>query len=108
MQKEKEIMQHVMDTKGQGGHYPTVWGYGQFLLLDNLDPTVHHYGDDVPYKHEKRIHSVGCVGLIVGRCWDCVQSLLCIASTVAPFKKKCQQPERGGLVWVADGPNSHS
>jgi hypothetical protein len=31
------------------------------ILTDNLARTVKHFGDDVPYRHKKRTHTVGAV-----------------------------------------------
>mmetsp|Transcript_8980 Transcript_8980/g.15071 ORF Transcript_8980/g.15071 Transcript_8980/m.15071 type:complete len:341 (-) Transcript_8980:42-1064(-) len=63
-EKEEEIMQRIMATKGERGNYSTMWGQLQFLLKDDLRPTVEHYADTVPFNREKRIHTVGYVGSI--------------------------------------------
>ena len=48
----------------QSGAFPSTAGKLQFLTTDNFSPTFEHFRDDLPYAHEKRIRSVGGVGLV--------------------------------------------
>lgn len=49
---------------GLSGHYPSVIGQFLFLTSDKFHTTFDHFGDNLPYDHEKRIRSVGGVGMV--------------------------------------------
>jgi hypothetical protein len=48
----------------QSGNFPSAAGKIHFLTTDDFSPTFERFRDDLPYTHEKRIRSVGGVGLV--------------------------------------------
>lgn len=63
--KESRIMSFIENTKGTRGKYPGFFGKLNFLLRDDVNPTMTHDEDTLPYSnHGKRIHSVGFVASI--------------------------------------------
>lgn len=59
------LFDEIKATEGTRGNYPSPFGYVRFVLQDDLSPTCDHFSDIIPYKHEKRIHSVGPVAKMV-------------------------------------------
>lgn len=53
------IFDHVKATEGDRLYYPNALSLLRSILFDDFSPTVDHISDLIPYKHEKRIHSVG-------------------------------------------------
>jgi hypothetical protein len=65
---EEELLPNTdKSLSEQSGNFPNAAGKVQFLTTDDFSPTFAHFRDDLPYAHEKRIRSVGGVGLVTWR-----------------------------------------
>jgi hypothetical protein len=62
---EEELLENTDKAPSeQSGNFPSAAGKIHFLTTDDFSPTFDHFRDDLPYTHEKRIRSVGGVGLV--------------------------------------------
>jgi hypothetical protein len=60
-EKENILWKIIKSKEGTQSRYPRVIDGLLFLNIERLEPSLTHFGDDVPYLHKKRLHSVGAV-----------------------------------------------
>lgn len=59
--KQEELWSIMEEGKGSFGSYPNFLTLANFACCEDIEETVTHFKDSLPYNHGKRIHSVGGV-----------------------------------------------
>ena len=63
---KQEMLWSIMEEgSGSSGSYPNILTFGFFLCCEDIEGSVTHFKDSLPYDHSKRIHSVGGVAKAV-------------------------------------------
>ena len=61
VEKQEELWGIMAAEKGNSASYPNFFQLASFLCCEDVEPTMEHLSDRLPYDHGKRIHSVGGV-----------------------------------------------
>ena len=59
--KQEQMWSIMEEGIGGSGSYPNFFTLSRFLCCEDIEGSVSHYEDSLPYDHSKRIHSVGGV-----------------------------------------------